>query len=178
MGLFCLSLFCMIVTSQQHSPYKLDFLTSYNQFYLFDKGSPGATDSNGFWTDDAFNSRLAVGDGILGVGTESYGHIRAELFVLERERTNVDYEQFDHIVDGAIEIKSGVLQILDCPTSEIELEIRLKPGSYHVRVYSSNLTGVISDENEGKDRYMIEIWPDSYVSRRVIKQFKPNYIKH
>jgi len=154
----------------QTAAYKFDFYTQYNQFYLTDKNSPQQTDADGFWNKNAFNERLAVEEGILGVGTESYGHIRGELFVLNEENKKADYGKYDHIVEAGLEIKSGKLQILDCPNSEIEMEIHLKPGSYCVRVYSSNLAGSDIDEDEGKDRYRIEIWPGQCNDRIVLKQ--------
>lgn len=159
-------------TVMQTAKYKLDFYTQYNQFYLFDKNSPGRTGDDGFWTNEAFDERLAVEEGILGVGTQSYGHIKADLILLKQENKTTIYTHFDHVVEGSIEIKSGFFQIVDCPNSKVELELQLKPGIYRAKIYSSNLRGTISDENEGKDHYLIEIWPDSYIDRKVLKQFK------
>lgn len=150
--------------------YKLDFRTSYNQFYIYDKGSPANTDSPSFWTAEAYDERLAIDDGILGVGTASYGHIRGELDILNSENRIIDYHQYGHVVEGGLEVKSGILQILDCPNSKIELEVKVKPGTYRVRIYSSNIANV-ADEDEGADRYKIEIWPGSKMKRKVLKQF-------
>lgn len=47
----------------------------------------------------------------------------------------------------------------------------IKPGMYGVRVYSSELSTSSFDEEEGNDRYLIEIWPDSTVRRKVLKQY-------
>lgn len=155
--------------------YPLDFYTSYNQFYIYDKDSPGKTNSNSFWTNEAYEDRLAINDGILGIGTECYGHIRAELEILESEN-NLDFTYFDHIVEAGIEIKSGIVQVLDCPNSVIQIELKVAPGNYRVRVYSSNLNSVDGDggdtgNDDGDDFYRVEIWPDASTERRVLKRY-------
>ena len=151
--------------------YRLDFHTEYNQFYISDKTSVRATGSINFWTTAAYKDRLAKEEGILGVGTQSYGHIKGELDILNAANNKLDTNQYDHIVEGGIKVVSGVLQVLNCPISEIELEIKLKPGTYRVRVYSSNLTNVDIDEDEGNDQYKIEIWPDTNMERKVLKRY-------
>lgn len=45
----------------------------------------------------------------------------------------------DHIVEANIEIKSGILEIQDCPLSSVIQTIALENGSYRVRVSSYNL---------------------------------------
>jgi hypothetical protein len=76
--------------------------------------------------------------------------------------------RYDHIVEGGLALKSGILEILDCPSLSIELKIKIKPGFYRMRVYSSNLNSVIGDE--GEDYYKIEIWPDT-MERKVLKRY-------
>jgi hypothetical protein len=151
--------------------YKLDFYTEYNQFYLSDKASPKNTNSTGFWTPEAHEDRLAIEKGVVGIGTESYGHIKADISILDIANNLIDTIQYDHIVEGGIEIESGELQVLDCPTSVINLEIKLKPGKYRVRVYSLNLASADIDEDEGDDYYKIEIWPDTNMERKVLKRY-------
>jgi hypothetical protein len=151
--------------------YHLNFQTQYNQFYLYDKGSAGKTDSKNFWTQDAFADKLAMEKGILGVGIYSYGHVKGELCILMKPPQAIAYDRYDHIVEGGLEIKSGVLQVLDCPNSKVELEVKVKPGKYRVRIYSSNLAGGDMDEVEGKDYYKIEIWPDENMERKVLKRY-------
>lgn len=149
--------------------YSLAFSTGYSQFYICDKNSPAATGSDTFWTDEAFSSRIAIEEGILGVGTECYGPVKGELIVLEGENTNFNESEFDHIVEAGLVVNSGYIQVQNCPDSEVELEITVNPGSYRVRVYSSNLASV--DGDEGDDFYRIEIWQDANLERRVIKKY-------
>ena len=149
--------------------YPLNFYTSHCQFYIADKDSDRETGSDNFWTKDAFNDRLAIEDGILGVGIECYGPVKGELHLLSEPGNYIDMDQFDHIVEAGLDIRSGVIQILDCPTSTVELEVNVIPGRYRVRVYSSNLASV--DGDEGDDFYMIEIWPGSATERKVLKRY-------
>ncbi len=150
--------------------HKLNFGTSYHQFYIRDKNSSQDTGDSNFWTEDATRSRLAVGEGILGVGLECYGPFKGELVLLDKKRDDVEYSQYDHIVEGGLNIKSGILQVLDCPNSNVELEVKVNPGSYRVRIYSLNLDSVEGDA--GDDYYIIEIWPGINTERKVLKQYK------
>ena len=148
------------------------FKTSYNHFYLYDKGSFGNTGSDDFWTESALDDRLAIEEGILGIGTESYGPVKGELFLLEASNHEIRFEEYDHVVEASFAVNSEVVQILDCPNSSVELELPVKPGIYRVRIYSSNLASFDIDErDEGDDFYKIEIWPDVYVDRKVLKRF-------
>ena len=149
--------------------FPLDFYTSYSQFYIYDKDSEGGTGSVIFWTDDAFNDRLAIEEGVLGVETECYGPVKGELEILSTIQSNINTDIYDHIVEAGIEIKSGIIQILDCPTSTIQLEVEVDPGFYRARIYSSNLASV--DGDEGDDFYRIEIWPDENMERKVLKRY-------
>jgi hypothetical protein len=146
----------------------LDFYTSYNQFYITDKNSEGPINAD-FWTTDAFNERLAIGEGILGVGTECYGPVKGEVHLISGTNNQDTLHAYDHVVEAGIEVKSGAIQILDCPNSNVELELNIKPGTYRVRIYSSNLPSVEGDE--GDDYYKIEIWPDTKMERIVLKQY-------
>jgi hypothetical protein len=149
--------------------YKFDFYTQYKQFYLSDKISARNTESVDFWTTKAHEDRMAVGDGILGIGKECYGQVKGELYLMDSVNNKFDSSHFDHIVESGIEIKSGILQVLDCPNLNTELEISLKPGTYGVRVYSLNLTSVNGDS--GDDSYKIEIWPQTTMKKNVLKRY-------
>ncbi|WP_299583624.1 hypothetical protein [Mucilaginibacter sp.] len=153
--------------------FNLDFNTAYNQFYVVDKFLYADADTGcaDFWTDYAFDNRLAVSSGVLGIGIESYGHVIGQLEVLSSENQSVDLNLYDHVVEGYIELESGTLQVLDCPHSAIELETLVQPGPYRVKVYSSNLANTDIDENEGDDYYKIEIWPGSNKELKVLKKF-------
>jgi len=73
-------------------------------------------------------------------------------------------------VEGGLEIRSGILQVQDCLSSEVELEVKVNPGKYRVRIYSLNLDSVAGND-EGDDHYKIEIWPDVNMERTILKQY-------
>ena len=150
--------------------HNLEFDTQYNQFYLFDKNSSFNTNSTEFWTDEAYIDRIAIEVGVLGIGTECYGPVKADLIIRETANENFDLKDFDHIVEAGLKINSGTLQILDCPNSSVEFEIELEPGEYKARIYSSNLASV--DGDEGNDFYNIEIWPENDNRKNVLKRYK------
>jgi hypothetical protein len=149
--------------------YPLNFRTSHGQFYVYDKSSDGDTSADGFWSEDAFSDRLAVWNGILAVFTECYELVKGELHLLSEPRNYINLDQYDHIVEAGLEVKSGTIQILDCPNSSVELEIKVIPGRYRVRVYSINLASVVNDD--GDDFYKIEIWPCIAMERKVLKRY-------
>jgi len=151
--------------------HKLKFYTQYHQFYLIDKDSPSDTGSDNFWSPEAYNCRLAIKDGVLGIGTGCYGNVKAELEILDNANDKFDSSKYDHIVEGGLELTSGVLQVTDCPNSKVELELNVVPGKYQVRVYSSNLDTVYIDDENGDDYYRIEIWPDDNMERKVLKVY-------
>lgn len=149
--------------------YQLNFYTSHHQFYILDKDVEAATDSPNFWNKAAFESALAMERGVIGIGTECYGHVKAELELFETEPPITDFDKWDKITEGGIKIQSGYLQVQACVSSDIELELSVGKGSYRVRVYGANLASVVGDD--GDDFYRIEIWRDDNLKRKVVKKY-------
>ncbi len=150
--------------------FSLDFTTSYGQFYLSDKDE-GDTGSPDFWTDEAFNDKLAVEKGVLGVSLEnSEGIVKGEIEILGSKSLISDFSDFDHVVEASLVINTGFLQINDCPFSALILEEKIETGNYRVRVYFKNLKTAY--DKDPKDFYKIEIWKDSFSDRSVLKRFE------
>lgn len=148
----------------------LNFTTDFSQFYLNDKDE-GDTGSENFWSVEAFNDKLAVEKGILGISVENgEGIVRCELEILKSKNLISDFSDFDHIVEASLEIKTGVLQVNDCPFSDLILEEKIEVGNYRVRVYFNNLKSAFTDNPE--DFYKIEIWKDVFSDRHVLKRFE------
>ena len=150
---------------------KLDFYTEYRQFYISDKAPSGTTASDNFWTEETFTRRLAVEDGILGVGTECYGPVKGEIELLNTSPGDDSFDTYDHVVEGDLLVKSGVLQIISCPTGAVEFEKAVEPGNYRVRIYSMNLDSV-NGEDEGEDYYRIEVWKGIPKGVKLHKEYK------
>lgn len=149
--------------------YNLEFYTQYGQFYICDKNATGSTGSDDFWTDDAQEERLALEDGIIGVAVVGYTLVKAALHLLASKVAEINYDLYDHIVEGGLDCSSGIIQVAGCPDTSIEFEKEVKPGSYRVRVYMSDLKSSIKN-NEDNVKYKIEIWPDDNIERKVLKQ--------
>lgn len=149
----------------------LDFYTQYNQFYIVDSGYKES--EKDIWADSALMNRLGVDEDLLAVFTGSYGPIKGQLEIKNDGSSIENLEEYDHVVEGKINIETGVLQVQDCPTSSVVQEVELPSGLYSVRIYSKGLTTVEGDE--GDDFYRIVIWPamnnDKQV--KVLKQYTP-----
>lgn len=148
--------------------YALNFYTEYNQFYISsDRGKSIENHPKGMFSSD--NGRLIELPNLLIVCTENYGPIKGIFYELNEERKDFDLDEYDHIVEGCIDVESGILQILDCPFSSIEFEIKINPGTYMVRIYFSNVPGYYLDEDEGVEYYIIEVWPSKRMTKRILK---------
>ncbi|MEA1849674.1 hypothetical protein U9K52_12185 [Chryseobacterium sp. MHB01] len=154
------------------------FHTDYHQFYLEDKSddNKGNPTSPDFWNEESFKSRLAMVNGIVGIGIESYGNnIKGEIEILDKPNINVDFNKYDHIVEGGIYISSGELQVINCPDNNLELSLKIDPGKYRVRIYSSNLDSVkyydVPNDTDN-DYYRIELWKSDDMERKVLKQYE------
>ncbi|MET3129593.1 hypothetical protein ABID42_004719 [Arcicella rosea] len=158
--------------------YNFRFYTDYHQFFIEDGSNEGkgSSASSNFWNEISFKERLALTNGIIGVGVESYGNdIKGEIEILEKPNENIDYSKYDHIVEGGVNIQSGELQILNCPDSHLELSLKIAPGKYRVRVYSSNLASVKEPDlanDTDNDYYRIELWRSEEMERKVLKQYE------
>jgi hypothetical protein len=148
--------------------YKLNFYTEYSQFYII-SDMKQYLETEYKWDEEGYNDRLVVIKNQLTVITECYGPVKGELVVLKEANNNINLDLYDHIVEGGLEVSSGVIQILDCPTSSVQSEIKIANGTYRVRVYSSNLSSV--DGDEGEDYYKIEIWEGDNLERKVLKKY-------
>jgi len=166
---------CTLYKSNNIMKYRFDFYTQYRSFYLTSDNTEEASKPEVLAiSNDEDNGRLIAVKNTLIVTTGSYGHIRGEVKLLHKRNELVDFDKYEHIVEAGVAVQSGKLQILDCPLSHIQFEINITPGLYGVRVYSSGLSTSNFDEEEGNDRYLIEIWPDNTVKREVLKKY-PGY---
>ena len=150
--------------------FDLIFTTDYRQFYINDIKANGNTSSENFWSDEAFEDKLAIEDGVIGVGiSNDEGNVICQFEILESKNTITNFDEFDHVVEGSIRFHSGILQVMDCPNSEIELESKIENGDYRLRVYSSNLKSVYDEIPN--DFYNVEIWKEDYSDRKVLKRY-------
>ena len=65
----------MFAQAQLDHTYAFSLYADHYQFYLGDSEMDGDTGAPEFWSQEAFKRRLAVGHGIIGIGTELYGSV-------------------------------------------------------------------------------------------------------
>jgi len=171
----CLAVLTVLLSfkDRPYARYKLDFFTSENQFYLCDSAFTGETGDTSFWTPAAYADRLATSKDkdIVGIGIESFGHVKAQLDVLDAASREKDFKKYDHVVEAGIRISSGILEVLDFPDHKIQLKAIVTPGYYRIRVYSYDLRNINSEADEGTDHYKIELWSSNNFERKVLKRF-------
>jgi hypothetical protein len=152
--------------------HRLSFYTSYRQFYLVDSDVKYDTASPDFWSAEAIKRGLAVGDGVLGVGTASYGHIRFFFQVAASEPT-LPLSPWQRVVEGSIHLTKGRFAIIDCPDSNVEIEGNCPPGDHRLRVYGAFLDQVVEGTHGDDyfDFYWLVLWPAAYSEPRALKVF-------
>lgn len=111
---------------------------------------------------------LVAADGILAVGTKSFSDIKGEIIVTDSTPI-INEVEWDHIVEGSIEIRSGLLKISNCPDWEMVLKVNIAPGTYRIRLSGKNFNSVIDDD--GDDFYKIGIWPQAHSAVELIKLY-------
>lgn len=150
--------------------HRLSFYTSYCQFYVVDRDVVGDTASPDFWTDEAFKRGLAVGEGVLGVGTASYGHVRC-FFQLADAEPALPLSPWQRVVEASIRISKGRYAILDCPNSTMLHEGTCPPGDYRLRVYGAFLDHMVEDAvgDDFFDFYWLVLWPATFSDTRALK---------
>jgi hypothetical protein len=140
----------------------------YRQFYLLDGATPGDTGSVEFWTDEAFDARLAVVPGVIGISTDTYGSVPVTLELIESEPP-VNLDGWDHVAEASILLSTGRLRVLGCP-DEPALDTTVVPGRYRVRASFASLRTEPDGDYEG-DSYLIQMWRSNVDGRLVLKRF-------
>ena len=153
----------MLIESRKQRLY-----ASHHQFYVEDRDYPGDTADPSFWTQEAFDDHLAIVEGTLGIGTGTYGYVQVTTEIHD-EKPALEIELWDHVTEAGLKIRSGYLRVIGCLDNEGE-EFKAEPGHYCVRCCHANLAGS-SEFDEGRDWYLVQVWPASGSPRRVLKRW-------
>ena len=147
---------------------KLDVLADYFQFYLQDESAIG--DLSGSWGPEAVERLVAVAPGMVGVGTVRNMRVPVLMEILESE-PGCDLEAWDHVTECSLDVPTGRLVIAGCTDYLPEAaRMKVKPGSYRVRVSYGALSSLSEDGLGGDDRYRVQLWPGSNTEPHVLKQ--------
>jgi hypothetical protein len=151
--------------------HRLSFYTSYRQFYLVDADAEYDTADRGFWTTEASDRGLAVGDGMLGIGTASYGHIRC-FFEFVRSEPTLPLSPWERVVEASIRLTEGRYAVIPCPDSDPAHEGTCPPGDYRLRIYGAFLDQLVKDTagDDYFDFYWLVLWPAPFSKPKVLKK--------
>src|SRR5262245_10732614 len=148
---------------------KLRVYASHRQFYVRDSDPLGDTGAPSFWTDRACRDHLAITDGVLGIGTGSYGFVRVTVEVHDAEPP-LDLAGWDHVTEAGLDVDSGALRVTG-PFEQGE-DFEVEPGHYRVRCCHANRAGAVPS-GTGRDRYLVQVWPADPAPPRVLKRWPP-----
>lgn len=146
---------------------------SHRQFLIQDSEALGKTDDEFFWSEEAHHRRLAVADGIIGVGTASYDFVKIRM---EHQLTapELTLEEWDHVTECGLEVRTGRILVMSC-ISRSGLFTDVIPGHYRVRVCHANLDQSESEagpkwDGTAGDWYLIQLWASPSLPLQILKQ--------
>lgn len=157
---------------------ELELFADYYQIHLFDDGS--VSDLGDAWTDEAVRDGLAVATDTMAVGTTVNVNVAVTLEVLEVAPEDDDSAEFDHVVEGSLQVPSGQLIVMGCTDYEPEAaRFGMAAGPVRVRVARSNLAEAerldmdSDDDPATMERLRLQVWPAPLDDLVVIKRWKP-----
>jgi hypothetical protein len=146
---------------------------AYHQFYVQDSEPRGSPDNPTFWTKEASDNRLAIGDGLVAIGTGTYGSVKVRVEHHGSE-PEVDLTQWDHVTECGLDVRTSLILVMGC-ISQSGLFFLVKPGYYRVRACHANLA-----ESEMEvpatwsgpfgDWYVIQFWPANPSKAGILKR--------
>ncbi len=145
---------------------------SHHQFYVQDSEPRGTADDPTFWTKEASDNRLAVGDGLLAIGTGTYDFVKVRVEQHDPEPP-LDLSAWDHVSECGLEVRTRFLLIMGC-LSQSGLFFEVRPGHYRVRACHANLAESEQEvpsnwTGEFRDWYLIQFWPGTSSKSMVLK---------
>lgn len=156
---------------------ELELFADYYQIHVFDDGS--VTDLGDAWTDEAVLDGLAAAADAIAVGTTVNVNVTVTLEVLEAAPED-DSAEFDHVVEGSLQVSSGRLVVMGCTDYEPEAaRFGVAAGPVRVRVARSNLAeaerlDIDSDDDPATmERLRLQVWSAPLDDPVVTRRWKP-----
>mgnify|MGYP001570426785 FL=1 len=139
----------------------------YFQFYLQDERSGGINGDS--WNKDSTDRMLAVENDAFAVGTVRNMNVPVTVELHNREPTIIQVA--DQILECSMRVPSGKIVIAGCTDYFPDASrIETAPGAYRVRVSFFGLEDISDDRLEGKDRYLVQLWPENFTSVSIVKE--------
>ncbi|HAG83329.1 MAG TPA: hypothetical protein DCL61_19840 [Cyanobacteria bacterium UBA12227] len=153
--------------------FNFEVFADYFQFYLIDENATG-TDFSELWVKQlpqAEQQMVAVTDGVIGVITRRNTDVPVVVEVNEAEPLE-NYQEWDQVTDCSINILSGQL-IIGGATEDLTsaARIKVKPGTYRVRIFYGSLDSVSANGLDGEDHYKIVLWSAPLSRVVIVKQW-------
>jgi hypothetical protein len=156
---------------------QLNVYADYFQFYVADVAT--TCDTSVIWdAPETTQRQLAVGDGLIAIGTKRYGTVpvRIESYPIEPK---LDPRGIDRVNECGLTFtgKLGVGNFISSPELMPIAPVELAPGTYGVRVLYLYQDQVENDE-KGNDEYVVQLWPTTeLLPLRYIKPAAKNSTK-
>ena len=139
--------------------HSFELFADYFQFYLQDEAASG--DLSDAWTPEAVEQLLAVGPGVIGIGTVRNVDVPVEIEVAAGAPAG-DVTGWDRVNECSIDVPTGRIVVAGCTDYFPEARrIAVPPGTYRARIYYGGLSTVSEDGLEGGDRYRVVLWREA-----------------
>jgi hypothetical protein len=126
----------------------------FYQFYLMDGGI--APDAPEDWTEEDYSNRAKVADNVVVIAPvrNTYVTVTCEIRTAE---PLLRVEEFDHALEGSIDLPTGYLQLHECTGEEV-IHLSVEPGTYQFSAWFSRLGSLTDNGWDGDDTYHIYLW--------------------
>ncbi len=148
--------------------FSFTLFADYFQFYLQDEKANG--DLSGNWNDEATERLLAVGTGVIGIGTARNMNVPVEVEISDDEPDD-DLSEWDQVNECTLGTPTGCIVIAGSTDYFPDAaRIKVESGSYRVRLFYGDLSSVSNDGLNGSDHYRLVLWRAPPGPVQVLKQ--------
>jgi hypothetical protein len=149
-------------------PRPLEIDVTYRQFYLCDPALPCVPPID--WTNADVDRGMKEAGHLLAIAPPHDGVIPIRVEI-HRTEPDLDLAEWDHVVEGGLEIGSGVLELQEWSGLK-RWRFDVRPGHHRVRALFANLDSYFRDQALDLDHYLLAVWPGEASGVRVLKQFR------
>ncbi len=140
----------------------LRLFADYHQLYLQDESAHG--DLSEAWTAQASDDRVAVAEGVVGIGTASADIVPVDVWVLDAAPAD-DQGDWHHVTECSIDVASDRVVVAGCTD--------YFPDARRIPVPSGSLRVRASHRYSPAERYRVQLWPAPHTPPRVVRRWQP-----
>jgi len=146
----------------------LKIFADYHQFYVWDQQVEPEAPTD--WTEADVARRLKAAPNVVVISPVRNMTVPVEVEVHEAEPP-FQVDAWDHIAECSLDLPSGQLQVHECTGGPVA-NFKVRPGTYRVRAFYGGLASLSADGLEGKDHYLVVLWPAPPTELFVLKEWK------